>query len=383
MTYKQFKDKKLSSLGFGAMRLPGTTPGWGAPIDYTKAEEMIDYAINSGINYFDTSYFYHDGDSERFLGNTLNKYPRDTWYINSKLPGNLMSYNNKQLTVSGKSFNKPIDIFEFQMERCKVDYFDFFMLHNVSESTYDIYTNEELGLIDCLIEQKAKGRIKHLGFSSHGRHDTIDKFLNYSKRAGFEFVMIQLNYVDWVLQEASKKYETITRHGLSVMAMEPLRGGRLAKMSGKAANLLGNNYTHAEWGFKFLQGLDNLLVVLSGMSNMEQLRENIKTFSEYKPLIGSEKEVLTKVVDTISERVPCTGCRYCIEHCPANLDIPLLLTLYNEAGYEIGWFLNAAIKALNESKLPNNCTICKNCIPLCPQNIDIPKALNEFSNMIK
>jgi predicted aldo/keto reductase-like oxidoreductase len=180
---------------------------------------MIEYSYEHGVNYYDTSYFYHGGESERFLGKTLARYPRESWHIASKLPGNLMNFNNGKLEVSGKTFTSPAEVFEFQMERCGVDYFDFFMLHNLAESTYGVYTDEEMGIIDCLIEQKAKGRIRHLGFSSHGRHETIDKFLNYVKARGcnnFEFTMIQMNYMDWVLQEAGKKYDVLTKHGFSV-----------------------------------------------------------------------------------------------------------------------------------------------------------------------
>jgi len=389
MIYKQFKNLQLSSLGFGVMRLPATAPGYGAPIDYAKAGPLLEYAYENGINYYDTSYFYHDGDSERFLGKTMAQVPRDSWYLASKLPGNLMKITDGKLTVSGKHFARPVDVFDFQMERCGVDYFDFFMLHNVSEATYDIYTNEKLGLIDCLLDQKKKGRIRHLGFSSHGRHETIEKFLNYLKARGctdFEFVMIQMNYMDWTLQEANKKYDVITKHGLPVFVMEPLRGGKLSNPGPEVQKLFQAarpEDSAAAWAFRYLQSMDNVPVILSGMSSMEQLKENLSLFSKYDPLTNNETKILQQAMEAIVELVPCTSCRYCVEDCPKNLDIPMLLTMYNEAGYDMGWFLNAAIRALSEEEKPMACTSCGKCIPLCPQNIDIPKALKTFGGMIK
>ncbi|MCL2286978.1 MAG: aldo/keto reductase [Firmicutes bacterium] len=387
MIYNKFKDLQLSSLGFGAMRLTGGESGWGGPIHET-AEKMVEYAYANGVNYFDTSYFYHGGDSERFLGKALSQFPRESWYLASKLPGNLMSIKNGQIEISGKTYAKPLDVFEFQLERCGVDYFDFFMLHNLAENTYRIYTDENLGIIDCLLEQKAKGRIRHLGFSSHGRHETIDRFLSEMKAKGcndFEFVLIQLNYMDWTLQEARKKYEVITNHGLSVFVMEPLRGGRLANLGPEADAMLKavrQNDSHAAWAFRYLQSLDNIPVILSGMSNINQIKENIKIFSKHDPLSPEEAALLDKVLETIVDRVPCTTCGYCTEDCPQNLDIPTLLMMYNEASHAMVWHLEAAIRMLKPEEKPGACTSCGRCKPLCPQNIDIPDALAKFGEII-
>lgn len=387
MIYKQFKDLKLSSLGLGAMRLTGATSGWGGPI-HESAAEMVDYAYANGVNYYDTSYFYHGGESESFLGKALSRYPRDSWYLASKFPGNMMSFTNGQIEISGKTYANPLEVFEFQMERCGVDYFDFFMLHNLAENTYGIYTDQQLGLIDCLLEQKAKGRIRHLGISSHGRHETIDKFLTEMKANGcndFEFVMIQLNYMDWKLQEAGKKYEVITNHGLPVFVMEPLRGGRLADLGPDADALLKTvrpTDSHAAWAFRYLQSLDNVPVVLSGMSNLDQVKENINLFSKHDPVTPQEVELLEQVLETFVDRIHCTTCGYCTEDCPKNLDIPTLLMMYNEAGFSMAWHLNAAIKMLKPEEKPSACIFCGKCIPLCPQNIDIPDALKKFNEII-
>jgi len=388
MIYKPFKNLQLSSLGLGAMRLPATGPSYGAPIDHKKAAELIEYAYENGVNYYDTSYFYHGGESERFLGQTMAKYPRDSWYLASKMPGNLMKYENGKLEVSGQPFDNPLAVFDFQMERCGVDYFDFFLLHNVSENTYGTYTNEELGIIDCLLEQKAKGRIRHLGFSSHGRHDTIENFLNYLASRNckdFEFAMIQLNYMDYYLQEAGKKHKVLTNHGLSVFVMEPLRGGRLASLGSNADVLLKtarSQDSHAAWAFRYLQSLDNVPVVLSGMSTMEQLKENLHTFSKHDPMTENDAKILQQVLETMVDNLPCTACQYCMEECPKGLEIPTLLTMYNEAKFEMGWFLQAALRAIENGKKPSDCIKCGKCNPLCPQNIDIPEALTKFSELL-
>ena len=393
MIYRKFKDKELSLLGLGVMRLPATGEGYGAPIDYPKAMELVEHAYKNGVNYYDTSYFYHSGDSENFIGKALKPFPRDSWYLASKMPGNMMRVENDKLVVGGhnletKVFDAPVDVFEYQLERCGVDYFDFYLLHNVSETTYDIYTNEKLGMIDCLLEEKAKGRIGHLGFSSHGRHETIAKFLEYLEAkcpGAFEFAMIQFNYMDYKLQEAGKKYGILTEKGLSVFVMEPLRGGKLANLSANADTMLKAarpDDTHAAWAFRYIQSFENIPVMLSGMSSLEQLKENLKVFEKLDPVNEAEIKLLEKVRETITELAPCTGCNYCVEGCPIGLNIPTLLTMYNEAGFEVAWMLRAALGALKDEEKPAACIDCGSCMPLCPQNIDIPLALQKFNKLI-
>ena len=394
MIYKPFKDLKLSSLGMGCMRLPATASGYGAPIDEEKAMELIDHAYKSGINYYDTAWFYHNGDSERFAGEALKKYPRDTWYLASKMPGNMMRKENGKYLLTGsnkdnKTFYSPAEVFDYQAKRCGVDYFDFYMLHNVSEGTFDIYTDEELGIIDCLLKKKADGRIRHLGFSSHGRADTIDRFIKHTKeRYGdiLEFAMIQLNYMDWSLQKANEKYDVLTKHGLPVMAMEPLRAGKLARLGEKADAILKSarpDDSQAAWALRYLQSFDNLAVVISGMSSMEQLEENLTLFGKHNPTTQDENALLQKVLENLVDLIPCTDCKYCMEACPQKLNIPLLLTMFNEAGFEMGWFLAAALRVLKDNEKPTACTSCGECSPLCPQNIDIPEVMEKFSELLK
>ncbi|MBN1933732.1 MAG: aldo/keto reductase, partial [Anaerolineae bacterium] len=209
MIYKPFHDLNLSRLGMGNMRLP--TVGERGPIDEAKARAMIEYAYAHGVNYFDTAYMYHGGESERFVGQVLHQYPRASWHLASKMPGHMMRYSNGKLELvgylSGLKLASPADIFEAQLEKCGVDYFDLYLLHNLCETAYDFYTDEDLGVVEYLLAQKKAGRIRHLGFSAHARAETIDKFLNW--KDCFEFVQIQLNYLDWTLQDAKRKYEVI------------------------------------------------------------------------------------------------------------------------------------------------------------------------------
>jgi len=349
---------------------------------------LIDQAYNSGVNYYDTGYFYHGGESERFIGKALNRYPRETWNLATKFPGNMVRKTEDGWELNGMGlapfkFTTPAQVFEMQLEKCGVDYFDFYMLHNMAENTFDVYTNPELGIIEYLIEQKKIGRIRHLGFSSHGQAALIDKVL--STYNCFEFVMIQLNYLDWVVQDAGRKYDVITKHGIPVFVMEPLRGGKLAREDEKTIGALRAaraNDSPAKWALRYLQSLPNVSVVISGMSNEAQLAENVEVFSVNNPVTPAEQAVLTQIVESLAETVPCTTCRYCCDICPKGLDIPALLTMYNEAGYEFSWNLNSTIRSLKEDKRPAVCIACGLCNPLCPQNIDIPGALKDFNKIL-
>jgi len=386
MIYSSFKDKQLSRLGFGGMRMPVTET---RAIDEIKATEMIDYSMANGINFYDTAYFYHGGESQSFLGKALSKYPRDSYYLANKFPGNHMRYENggfytecSWAGMNDRPFSGVEEVFEWQIKKCGVDFFDFYMLHDVSERTYALYTDEKLGIADYFIEQKRLGRIKHLGFSSHGRADIIDKFLNW--RNFCEFALIQLNYLDWVLQDAAKKYEVLTKHGLPVFIMEPMRGGKLAAPGAEAERLLKAarpDDTPASWSFRFIQSLPNAAVVLSGMSTMEQLKENIEIFSKNDPVTNVEKEILNKVIETMADVVPCTFCRYC-DVCPKNLDIPKLINMYNELTYGESWTVNAVLKLMTDDEKPGVCTKCGKCSNLCPQEIDVVDVMVKFSGLI-
>lgn len=386
MQYQPFQDLQLSALGMGNMRLPTGEDGI---IDEEKARGIIEQAYHSGINYFDTAYRYHGGQSESFVGKVLAQFPRDSWYIASKMPGHMMNYENGQLGfvgyLAGEKIGSIAQIFEEQLQKCGVEYFDFYLLHNVCETSYDFYTNEELGVVRYLQEQKRAGKIRHLGFSAHGMADNIGRFLDVYPGV-FEFAQIQINYIDWdLLQEAGEKYRLLTERGIPVIAMEPVRGGKLAELPQKAKELLETarpGQTDASWAFRFLQSLDNMQVVLSGMSTMEQLEENIALFSDPKPVTEGENKLLRQVVDMMVDSVPCTKCRYCCEECPQGLDIPMLLSLYDQANFSGMGILNFNIGNMKEEELPGACIGCGACSAVCPQNIEIPQMLGKLDAMI-
>lgn len=385
MNNKPFHELNLSCLGMGNMRLP-TENG---AIDREKAREIIEYAYHSGVNYFDTAYRYHGGESESFVGSVLKQFPRDTWYIASKMPGHMMNYKDGKLGFQGYLAGEKIEsvsqIFEEQLEKCGVDYFDFYLLHNVCESSYDFYMNEELGVVKYLLEQKATGRIKHLGFSTHGRADTIDNFL-IAWKGCFEFVQIQLNYMDWHLQGAKDKYEVAAKHGLPVIVMEPCRGGKLASLPEKWEEALKAARPHAStasWAFRFLQSLPAVQVVLSGMSTMDQLKENINIFSSSEPLTEEETAILEKAALSMADMVPCTACRYCCEDCPKGLDIPKLISMYNEMKVDGMGILHFNIDGMKGEALPGACVGCGACAQACPQGINIPGIMREFAGQIQ
>ena len=388
MLYKHFQDLKLSTLGMGNMRLP--VVGERGPIDREKARAIIERAYHQGVNYFDTAYRYHGGESEGFVGKVLSQFPRDTWYLASKMPGHMMNYKDGKLGfqgyLAGEEVKSIASIFDEQLSKCGVDYFDFYLLHNLCETSYDFYTNEELGVVRYLLEQKKAGKIRHLGFSAHGRADTIGKFLDHYPDT-FEFVQIQLNYLDWELQDAKSKYRLLEGRGIPVIVMEPVRGGSLANLRPDCQQLLEAarpEDSMAAWAFRFLQSLPGVQVVLSGMTTMEQLEENLRLFSQDDPLTDDEKALLQKVVADLADLVPCTVCRYCCEACPQGLDIPKLISMYNEINYNKGLgSLSFTLNAMEEKELPSACLGCGACEKLCPQSIAIPEVLGKFNKALQ
>lgn len=374
MVYKDFQTKKLSALGLGAMRLPLTAGGSDAEIDETKTAEMAAYAMEHGINYYDTAYGYHEGQSEIVMGKILGKYPRESYYLASKFPGYDLS-----------NMGKVEEIFEEQLQKCKVDYFDFYLFHNVYEKNIDPYLDEKNGILKYLLKQKENGRIKHLGFSCHGRYETLKRFLDaYGEY--MEFCQIQLNYLDWKLQDANAKVELLNERQIPIWVMEPLRGGKLAKLSEENSQKLKELRPEEEdpaWGFRFLQSIPGVTMVLSGMSNMEQLKENIATYEEEKPLSEKEMEALMEVTDSMLDILPCTACRYCTAHCPKQLDISMLLSLYNESRYHMGFITKNAVDSLDEAKRPDACIGCRSCEAVCPQQLKISEAMADFAEKLK
>jgi uncharacterized protein len=385
MYYNEIAGIKVSALGMGNMRLPTTEER--GPIDQVKAREIIEYAYDHGINFFDTAFRYHNGESETFVGEVLSQYSRDSFMLASKFPGHMMNFENHKLGFKGylSDFHCDglSDVFEEQLHKCKVDYFDFYLLHNMCESSYDFYTNEELGVVPYLLEQKKLGKIKHLCFSSHARAETIDKFL--TKYPGvFDYCQLQLNYLDWTLQDAKTKYEVCVKHNIPVVVMEPVRGGRLIGLPEKAREALKAvepTWTEAEWCFKFIQSLPNVAICLSGMTTLDQMKENLATYEEKTQLTEKHYEAIKAVVDEMLNMVPCTGCSYCTEGCPMEINIPKLISFYNESkngGALLGFNMNRN----NAGEDPAVCIGCGACMSVCPQGIKIPEILSEFTEML-
>ncbi len=366
MYYNEIQGEKLSALGFGTMRLPTLSDG---SVDEAAVAKMIACAFENGVNYFDTAMPYHGGESERIVGKILKQYPRDSFYLASKFPGHQVfaTYD-----CAG--------MFADQLERCGVDYFDFYLLHNVSEASEDTYYDARWSIPEYFIEQKKAGKIRHLGFSSHGGVKMLEEFL---KRYGeyMEFCLLQINYLDWTLQDAKAKYELLTRYNIPIMVMEPLRGGALCKLSDEQLTSFDGKGA-VEVAFRFLQQFENIKVVLSGMSSLPQMTDNVKYFTERKPLTEAENAALMEIAEGMKDSVPCTACRYCVDGCPMGLDIPEFLAMYNE--FRVAKSLNVSQKVefMPEDKKPTACISCGACLHSCPQNIDIPACLAHFSEML-
>ena len=358
MIYHDFKGLKLSALGLGCMRCPLSGPEQ-ADIDENATARIIDYAIRNGINYFDTAWPYHGGLSETVVGKILKNYPRENFYLATKFPG-----------FKEETMRDAAAVFEKQLEKCGVEYFDFYLCHNICERNIDWFTNSEYGVTEYLIQQKRAGKIRHLGFSTHGSRAVIKRFLDaYGDE--LEFCQIQLNYLDWNLQSAKEKVELLNNYGIPVWVMEPVRGGKLANLdAGFAAKLeaLRPGVSAPEWAFRFLQSVKGVTMVLSGMSSLEQVQQNIATFSQEKPLNKTEFSALMQISDAMirSNDVPCTACSYCVDRCPKNLAIPELIKGYNE-------------NAVPEDPGPQACIGCRSCESVCPQGIKISEVMAQYA----
>jgi len=376
MIYKDFQNLKLSALGMGAMRLP-TVGGDSAVIDEAAVEEMVACATEHGVNYFDTAWGYHGGNSETVMGRILSEYPRDSFFLASKFPGYDLG-----------NMDKAEEIFEKQLEKCRVEHFDFYMLHNVCELNIDAYLDKKHGVFDYFKEQRDAGRVRHLGFSAHGGVGVIRRFLDaYGEH--MELCMIQLNYLDWTFQNAEGKVRLLNEYRVPVWVMEPLRGGKLASLPEDGAaklRALRPDESIPAWAFRFLQTNPNVTVTLTGASDLRQLRENISIFETEKPLGSEELDALLGVADSMVKQIalPCTACRYCVDHCPKQLDIPALIELYNEHcfttdGGGFGFIAPMVLSTTPEDKRPAACVKCGGCEAVCPQNIRIAEAFADFT----
>ena len=304
MFYHPFQDLSLSALGFGAMRLPQLPEGG---VDRDAVFAMVDEALAHGVNYFDTAYPYHDGHSEEVLGEALRRHPRNQWFLADKYPG------HQHFDVFD-----PAGVFGRQLQKCGVDYFDFYLFHNICENSIADYMNPRWGILDYFVRQREEGRIRHLGLSTHATADNLQAILDGPYGQAVEFVQIQLNYLDWTLQEARRKMEIIRDHGLPVIVMEPLRGGKLSRLDASAHGRLqaiDRGRSDSAWALRWLHDVPGVAVVLSGMSSLAQMQENLATFEREAPLNAGERAVLAEIAEGLKDSVPCTGCRYCCEGC--------------------------------------------------------------------
>lgn len=366
MIYKPFKELSLSCLGLGNMRLPTDPEIEGNPINRRAAGDILDYAMKNGVNYYDTAYVYNSGDSEKFLGETITKYPRDSYYLATKFH-----------IISNPDYKA---VFEEQLKRLNTDYIDFYLIHAVMENSAQKYIDS--GCFEYFNELRKQGKIRYLGFSNHSSPDTLKMFINQNN---WDFVQLQLNYYDWEYGSAKKEYEIVTESGLPVIVMEPVRGGKLANLTDEANKLLKDahpDWSVASWAFRWLRTLPNVQVILSGMSNMEQVTDNINTFSADNFLSETDTEILFKARDMFKNRiqVPCTACRYCCDECPKKIDIPSVLSNYNNYKLSGDWVLDELKKS--DKAGPKDCIECKKCISHCPQSIDVPKIMKELAEKL-
>lgn len=410
MLTNDFLGDNVARLGFGAMRLP-VIDGDASNIDQAALDTMVDTAITAGVNYFDTAYPYHGGMSEIALGRSLARYPRDRYFLATKYPGHQIA----------DTYN-PAATFEEQLTKCGAEYFDFYLLHNIYEASIEVYLDEQWGIADYFVEQKKNSHIRHLGFSCHGRPETLKRFLDYGARkyveleardpetaalfAGnniMEFCQIQLNYLDWTLQDAAAKTALLESMNIPIVVMEPLRGGKLANLNDAQMQQLNAGAADAvtkvqaagnpdapaaantptrsavEWSFRWLLGIPSVKTILSGMSNLEQTEENCRIFQESDPLTEAEEGVLMDVAETLKGGVPCTVCHYCVDSCPQKIDIPMMMNAYNDLQFDTSFTVSMQMDAVPEGQRAQDCIQCESCVQMCPQGIDIPTVLEELA----
>lgn len=349
---------ETSLLGFGCMRFPLQEDG---SIDEAEAERMIDKAIAKGVNYIDTAYPYHDGKSEITVGKILKKYPRDSFYLATKLP----VWEVKTVEDVDKYLNE-------QCEKLQMDYIDFYLLHAMNKDRWEDVLR--LGVIERLEELQAAGKIKYLGFSFHDSYEVFEEMINYRD---WDFCQIQLNYLDANEQAGIKGYQLAEKKGVPLMIMEPIKGGSLAAFSDEIMDKFKEadpTASPASFALRWVGSLPGVKVILSGMSSMEQVEDNLKTFENFKPLNEKEKQTIDEVKQILDSRIQngCTGCRYCMP-CPAGVNIPGSFKAWNNyhvfQNYQsVKWDWETEI---GDAHQPKNCIECGKCERVCPQKISI------------
>ncbi|MDL2261500.1 aldo/keto reductase [Methanimicrococcus sp. OttesenSCG-928-J09] len=378
METRLFKNKnktgiKIPLLGFGTMRLPRQNEET-QEINEKTGQEMVDYAMSHGVNYFDTAYMYHEGGAETFIGKALSKYPRESYYLADKIP-----------PWRAETAEDVSRIFEEQFQKCQIDYFDFYLIHNINEEHFELA--ERLKVYDFMKQKQKEGKIRYIGFSFHDSPEFLEKVLD---KHDWDFVQIQLNYLDWTIQNAKRQYEILEERQIPVIVMEPVRGGSLATLSEKATGILKEadpNASTASWAIRYAATLPNVLTVLSGMSGMEQIKDNISTIENFRPLNETDYKTIEAAVKEYqsSFAIPCTYCRYCME-CPSGVHIPKVFDKYNQyfaRGDSDKTRFLFEYRQIGEKRQAHQCTECGICLPKCPQGIDIPRELEKISEFSK
>ena len=366
---RRYRDIEVPLLALGCMRLPMRND----EIDQQELDRMVDYCMEHGANYFDTAYMYVDSKSEFAIGKSLKRYKREDFILADKSPIYKM-----------KTREDVREIFDEQLKKCQVEYFDFYMCHNINKNSVDTYRN--VAMYDELVKLKKEGRIKYLGFSFHGTPDILREVVKEHK---WDFAQLQINYLDWDVVKAKEQYDIVQAEGIPVTVMEPLRGGGLVNLSDKALAKLKEHYpdtTPASFGLRWAASRKNVVTVLSGMSNLQQVKENIQTFIDYKEMTEDEIKVadeISKIIQSQGE-INCTACKYCMEVCPRGINIPAAFALYNQ--YKVSkskMSFTMYYDTLSEAEQPDACIKCGLCSKNCPQNLDIPALLTKIADEYK
>ena len=366
-------DRKL---GFGFLRLPLIHEEDPSDIDYEKVDEMVDYFLSQGFCYFDTAYNYHKEFSEIAIREALVKrHPRESFLLADKMPTFLVT----------KTEDFPA-FFQEQQKRCGVEYFDFYLLHNLGKERYTNMTR--LGAFDFMKKVKAEGKAREIGFSFHDTAEVLDQIL--TEHPEMDFVQLQLNYIDWESEsiQSRKCYEVARKHGKPVTVMEPVKGGALARLSAEAEKPFRDfdpEASNASWTIRYVASLEGVRMVLSGMSALEQVKDNTRYMKDFRRLFAEEQSAVASVVEILkkSQAIQCTNCKYCMDGCPMNINIPGYFAFYNSAGHQNNFIDMLYTRVSHGHGQPWECIECRSCESHCPQHLPITDYLKTISDYVK